>query len=279
MAIIDFLKKQFIDIIEWTDDSRDTLSFRFPDEDKEIKNGAQLIVRESQVAQFVYLGQFGDTFGPGKHTLTTDNIPILTTLKSWKYALREPVQGRRLLRHHAALHRQQVGHRQSGDDARQRLRHRAAARVRHLRFPHRRPEEVPEGGRRHRRSFPPRRVRRHDALAHRQRVHRCAREREDPGARRRVALQRAGRGAAAAHQSGDRREVRPRDDERSSSRTCRVPPEVEQAIDKRSSMAAVGNLNDYVKFQMAQGMGQPGGGGGRRASAPRWRWAWRWRSR
>ena len=90
MAIIDFLKKQFIDIIEWTDDSRDTLSWRFPDEDKEIKNGAQLIVRESQVAQFVYLGQFGDSFGPGKHTLTTDNIPILTNLKSWKYALESP---------------------------------------------------------------------------------------------------------------------------------------------------------------------------------------------
>jgi len=90
MAIIDFLQKQFIDIIEWTDDSRDTLSWRFPDEDKEIKNGAQLIVRESQVAQFVYLGQFGDSFGPGKHTLTTDNIPILTNLRSWKYALESP---------------------------------------------------------------------------------------------------------------------------------------------------------------------------------------------
>src|SRR5437879_723375 len=90
MAIIDFLKKQFIDIIEWTDDSRDTLSFRFPDEDKEIKNGAQLIVRESQTAQFVYLGEFGDTFGPGKHSLTTDNIPVLTNLKSWKYALESP---------------------------------------------------------------------------------------------------------------------------------------------------------------------------------------------
>src|ERR687891_311767 len=84
MAIIDFLKKQFIDIIEWTDDSRDTLSWRFPHEDKEIKNGAQLIVRESQG------GQFGDSFGPGKHTLTTDNIPILTNLKSWKYALESP---------------------------------------------------------------------------------------------------------------------------------------------------------------------------------------------
>ena len=90
MAILDFIKKQFIDIIEWTDDSRDTLSFRFPDEDKEIKNGAQLIVRESQVAQFVYLGEFGDSFGPGKHTLTTDNIPILTNLRSWKYALESP---------------------------------------------------------------------------------------------------------------------------------------------------------------------------------------------
>src|SRR5882757_649444 len=90
MAILDFIKKQFIDIIEWTDDSRDTLSYRFPDEDKEIKNGAQLVVRESQVAQFVYLGEFGDTFGPGKHTLTTDNIPVLTNLKSWKYALQSP---------------------------------------------------------------------------------------------------------------------------------------------------------------------------------------------
>src|SRR5437763_4467142 len=90
MAIIDFLKKQFVDIIEWTDDSRDTLSFRFPDEDKEIKNGAQLIVRESQVAQFVYLGQFGDSFGPGKYSLTTDNIPILTDLKGWKYGLESP---------------------------------------------------------------------------------------------------------------------------------------------------------------------------------------------
>jgi excisionase family DNA binding protein len=90
MAIIDFIKKQFIDIIEWTDDSRDTLSFRFPDEDREIKRGAQLIVRESQTAQFVYLGEFGDTFPPGKYTLTTDNIPVLTNLRSWKYALESP---------------------------------------------------------------------------------------------------------------------------------------------------------------------------------------------
>ncbi len=90
MGIMDFIKGELLDVIEWTDDSRDTLSWRFPDEDKAIKNGAQLIVRESQVAQFVYLGEFGDTYGPGKHSLTTDNIPVLTKLKSWKFGFDSP---------------------------------------------------------------------------------------------------------------------------------------------------------------------------------------------
>ena len=90
MGIADFFKGELIDVIEWTDDSRDTLSFRCPDDDKAIKNGAQLIVRESQVAQLVYLGEFGDTFLPGKHTLATDNIPILTRLASWKYGFNSP---------------------------------------------------------------------------------------------------------------------------------------------------------------------------------------------
>ena len=90
MGILDFIKGELIDIIEWTDDARDILSYRFPDDDKAIKNGAQLIVRESQVAQFVYLGAFGDTFGPGKHGLTTDNIPVLTRLQSWQYGLESP---------------------------------------------------------------------------------------------------------------------------------------------------------------------------------------------
>ncbi len=90
MSILGFIKGELLEIIEFTDDSRDTLSWRFPDEDKAIKNGAQLIVRESQVVQFVYLGQFGDEFGPGKHTLTTDNIPILTRLKGWKYGFQSP---------------------------------------------------------------------------------------------------------------------------------------------------------------------------------------------
>ncbi len=90
MGIMDFIKGELLEVIEWTDDSRDTLSWQFPDDDKAIKNGAQLIVRESQVAQFVYLGEFGDTFKPGKHTLTTDNIPVLTKIKSWPFGFNSP---------------------------------------------------------------------------------------------------------------------------------------------------------------------------------------------
>jgi len=81
---------RLIEIIEWTDAGRDTLSYRFPDDDHLIMRGAQLIVRESQTAQFMYLGQFADTFGPGKHRLVTDNIPILNHLKGWKYGFESP---------------------------------------------------------------------------------------------------------------------------------------------------------------------------------------------
>ena len=90
MDILGFIKGELLEIIEFNDDSRDTLVWRFPDEDKAIKNGAQIIVRESQVAQFVYLGQYGDLFEPGKHSLVTDNIPLLTKLKGWKYGFQSP---------------------------------------------------------------------------------------------------------------------------------------------------------------------------------------------
>ena len=90
MAISDFFRNELIEVIEWTDNTRDTLTYRFEDDDKAIKNGAQLIVRESQLAQFVYLGRFGDTFGPGKHSLVSGNIPVLTKLASWKYGFTSP---------------------------------------------------------------------------------------------------------------------------------------------------------------------------------------------
>lgn len=88
--ILNLVRNQFIDVIEWVDDSRDTLSFRWPDEDKEIKQGAQLIVRASQQVQFVAAGQFADLFSPGKYTLTTENIPILSTILGWKYGFQSP---------------------------------------------------------------------------------------------------------------------------------------------------------------------------------------------
>ncbi len=90
MALWDKVKGQFIDVIEWVDDSGDTLIWKFPREGNEIKNGAQLIVRESQAAVFMHEGEIGDVFGPGRVALTTRNIPVLTTLKSWKYAFNAP---------------------------------------------------------------------------------------------------------------------------------------------------------------------------------------------
>lgn len=90
MGIFDKLKNEFIDIIEWKDDSGDTLVWRFPRFQDEIKNGAKLTVRESQVAVFLNEGQIADVFGPGMHTLTTQNLPILSTLKGWKYGFNSP---------------------------------------------------------------------------------------------------------------------------------------------------------------------------------------------
>jgi len=90
MGILDKIKGQFIDVIEWVDDTNDTLIWKFPRYDNEIKNGAQLIVRESQVAVFMHEGEIGDIFPPGRYALTTDNIPVLTTLQSWKYAFNAP---------------------------------------------------------------------------------------------------------------------------------------------------------------------------------------------
>lgn len=90
MNILNIIKSQLIEVIEWTDDSRDTLSYRWPDEDKEIKNGAQLIVRESQQVQFVAAGRYADLFGPGKHTLVTENIPVLSDIYGWKYGFQSP---------------------------------------------------------------------------------------------------------------------------------------------------------------------------------------------
>lgn len=90
MGLFDFIKKQFIDVIEWTESGDGTVAWRFPMADNEIQNGAVLTVRESQMAVFVNEGQVADVFRPGRHTLTTQTLPVLTNLKNWDKLFASP---------------------------------------------------------------------------------------------------------------------------------------------------------------------------------------------
>ena len=256
---MDYLKGQFLEIIQWTDDSRDTLSWRFPDDDKEIKRDAQLIVRESQVAQFVYLGQFGDTFGPGKHSLTTDNIPILSTLQGWKYGFESPFKadvyfvntrlftGNKWGTSNPVMLRDPdfgiVRVRAFGTfdfrvcDPKLFLKE-VAGSDHHFRL-----DEFAETMRSRIVSVFT------DALANaRVPVLDLATRYGELGEALLPLINPAMQGRYGIEITSFILE------------NASVPPEVEQAIDKRSSMSAVGNLNDYVKFQMAQGLAQGGGG-------------------
>src|SRR6266545_3871602 len=261
MAIIDFLKKQFIDIIEWTDDSRDTLSFRFPDDDREIKRGAQLIVRESQTAQFIYLGQFGDTFGPGKYSLTTDNIPILSDLKGWKYGFESPFKADV----YYVVTRIFTGNKwgtsnpvmmRDADFGIVRLRAFGTYDFRIVE-PQRFLKEV-AGTDQHFRL---------DEFADAMRS-RIVSVFSDALASSKVpALDIATRYSELGEALLPL--INPVLKEKYGLEmgsfileNVSVPPEVEQAIDKRAGMAAVGNLNDFVKYQMAQGFEKGGAGAG-----------------
>lgn len=261
MSLMNYLKGQFLEIIEWTDDSRDTLSFRFPDEDKEIKKGAQLIVRESQVAQFVYLGEFGDTFGPGKHSLVTDNIPILSTLKGWKYGFESPFKAdiyyvnTRLFTGNKWGTSNPIMMRDS-DFGIVRVRafgifdfkivepklflREVAGSDHHFRL-----DEFADTMRSRIVSVFS------DALATAKiPVLDLATRYSDLGEALLPIINPVMTGKYGIEISSFVLE------------NASVPPEVEKAIDARSSMGAVGNLNDYVKFQMAQGMATGGGGAG-----------------
>ena len=90
MGIFDAIRSQFIEVIEWLDDSGNTMLYRFPVHQQEIKNGAKLTVRESQVAVFVFQGQIADVFGPGLHTIDGGNTPVLSKLGAWKYGFDSP---------------------------------------------------------------------------------------------------------------------------------------------------------------------------------------------
>jgi len=261
MGITDFIRGQFIEIIEWTDDSRDTLSFRFPDDDKEIKRGAQLIVRESQVVQFVYLGQYGDLFPPGKHSLTTDNIPVLSRLKGWKYGFESPFKADVYYLTTRLFTGNKWG---TSNPVMMRDQDFGIVRVR---------------------AFGTYDFRIVDAPKFLKEVagtdnHFRLEEFADVMRSRIVSVF----SEALASSKVPVLDVATRYSELGSAllplinpaltekygiempsfvlENVSVPPEVEQAIDKRSSMAAVGNLNDYVKYQMAQGFEKGGSGVG-----------------
>src|SRR5918999_1755967 len=261
MALTDFFRGETIDIIAWTDDSRDTLSWRFPDEDKAIKNGAQLIVRESQVGQFVYLGEFGDTFGPGKHSLTTDNIPVLTRLKSWPYGFNSPFKADVYFVTPRLFTGNKWG---TANPVMMRDDDLGIVRVRafgtydfRIIDPKLFLKEV--AGSDH--NF------RLDEFADTMRS-RIVSVFADALATSNVPV------FDVASRYGELGEaLMPLINPVVAAKyglqiasfiveNVSVPPEVEQAIDKRSSMAAVGNLNDYVKFQMAQGLEKGGTGVG-----------------
>jgi excisionase family DNA binding protein len=261
MGLMDYLKTQLLEIIQWEDDSRDTLSWRFPDEDKEIKRGAQLIVRESQTCQFIYLGQFGDTFGPGKYSLVTDNIPILSTLKGWKYGFESPFKadvyyvntrlftGNKWGTSNPIMMRDQdfgiVRARAFGTfdfkvvDVKVFLKE-VAGTDHHFRL-----DEFLDAMR-----------------------SRIVSVFTDALASAKVPVL-----DVATRYSELGESLLPLINPALTSKygielasfiveNVSVPPEVEAAIDKRSSMAAIGNLNDYVKFQMAEAMAKGGDGGG-----------------
>src|SRR5262245_49018497 len=88
--MFDMFKNQFIEVIEWTEPGDGILAYRFPVANKEIKNGAQLTVRDSQVALLVNEGNIADSYTPGRYELTTKNMPIMTTLMNWDKAFKSP---------------------------------------------------------------------------------------------------------------------------------------------------------------------------------------------
>jgi excisionase family DNA binding protein len=261
MGLTDFIRGQFIEIIEWTDDSRDTLSYRWPDQDKEIKRGAQLIVRESQAVQFVYLGQYGDLFGPGKYSLTTDNIPILSRLKGWKYGFESPFKADVYYLTTRLFTGNKWG---TSNPVMVRDQDFGIVRVRAF------------GTYDFRIVDPPKFLKEVAGTDNHFRLDEFA----DVMRSRIVSV--FTEAIASAHIPV--LDVATRYSELGTAllplinpalkekyglempsfvlENVSVPAEVEAAIDKRSSMAAVGNLNDYVKFQMAQGMEKGGGGVG-----------------
>ncbi len=261
MSVKTFVRGELIEIIEWDPSPRETLAWRFPDEDKAIKRGAQLIVRESQTAQFVYLGRSGDTFGPGRHRLVTDNIPLLTRVKSWKYGFESPFKADVYFVNTRLFSGNKWG---TSNPIMMRDADLGIVRARAFGTYDFRVTDVK------------RFLREVAGADHNFELHEF-----DGTMRSRLASVFSDALATAGipvmdlstryMELGDA--LLPLINPVMTSKygieistfvveNVSVPPEVEEAIDKRSSMAAVGNLNDYVKFQLGQSLESGGGGAG-----------------
>lgn len=260
MGIFNFIKGELIEIIEWTDDSRDTLSYRWPDDDKNIKNGAQLIVRESQQVQFVATGQYADLFGPGKHTLSTQNIPILSRIYGWKHGFESPFKCDVYFLNTRLFTGNKWG---TSNPVMMRDADFGVVRLRAF------------GTYDFRIVDPPRFLREVAGTDQNFRLDEFA----DTMRSRIVSVFTE----ALARANVPALDVAQRYSELGDAllpiinpamvdkygieitsfilENVSVPPEVEKAIDARSSMGAIGNLNDYVKYQMGATMGQGEGGG------------------
>src|SRR5213078_3889112 len=261
MGILDRLSPsaQFIEVIEWLDDSSDTMLYRFPVRDQEIKNSAQLIVRESQAAVFVHEGQIADVFGPGRYNVEGGNTPILSKLGAWKHGFNSPIKSEVYF-----VNTKQFTDLKWGTSNPVMMRDADFGIVRARAFgifdfkivePKLFLKEV-AGSDQHFRL---------DEFADTMRSRIVSLFSEALAQAKIPVLDVATRYSevgAALLPLINPVVVAKYGLELTSFilENVSLPPEVEQAIDKRSSMAAVGNLNDYVKFQMAQGMAQPGGG-------------------
>jgi membrane protease subunit (stomatin/prohibitin family) len=264
VGLVDKLRGELIDIIEWLDDSRDTMVWRFPRYENEIKMGAKLVVRESQAAVFVNEGQIADVYTPGTYTLETQNMPVLTTLKGWKYGFHSPFKAEVYF----------VNTRQFTD----------------LKWGTPNPVIVrdPEFGMVRLRAFGGYAVRVVDASAFLKELvgtdpHFQTSEVED--FLRQIVVGKVGNALAAAqvsvldlasHQDslGQRLAGILSEDARSMGlefprfiiENVSMPPEVEAALDKRTQMGILGNLDQYTQFQAANAIGDaarnPGGGAG-----------------
>ena len=257
MSSLGFIKGELLEIIEWTDDSRDTLSYRYPDDDKEIKNGAQLIVRESQVVQFVAAGKYADLFQPGKHTLTTENIPVLSTILGWKYGFNSPFKCDVYYLNTRLFTGNKWG---TSNPVMMRDKDFGVVRLRAF------------GTYDFRIVDPPKFLREVAGTDQNFRLDEFA----DTMRSRIVSVFTDALATAQvpaldiASRYGEMGEallpiINPAVTEKYGLEitafvleNVSVPPEVEQAIDKRSGMGIVGNLNDYVKYQMGQAMGAGG---------------------